>query len=520
MTTVRNILFIMADQLRWDHLGCSGHPALKTPNIDALAARGVRFTNAYVQAGICGPARMSFYTGLYVSSHGSTMNGVPLAAGIPTMGDYLRPLGLRVALAGKTHMTADREGMARLGLDPAADHGVLVSECGFEPFLRDDGLHPDQVVDPALAYNAFLRGRGYDSANPWHDFANSAAGPDGSVLSGWYLRHASLPARVRAEDSETEWMTDRAIDFIEAQGDAPWCLHLSYIKPHWPYMAPAPYHDMYAPGDAPGPVRSEAERRDAHPVFAAFMQHEESVNFSQQVVRDCVTPTYMGLVRQIDDALGRLFAVLEKAGRWDDTLVVFTSDHGDYLGDHWLGEKELFHDASVKVPLIAALPGGARGAVSDRLVETIDLVPTFIEAAGGAAPHHMLDGRSLMPLLRGEAVADWRNAAVAELDYAIRPARSALGLGPSEARAWMLRTGRWKYVEYLNFRPQLFDMEEDPDELVDLGEDGHYSAIAAELHEELFDWMARRRIRRTMSDETVGKRTGTSKDRGFIYGVW
>ena len=118
--TVRNILFIMCDQLRWDYLSCAGHPHLKTPNIDALAARGVRFTRAYVQSPVCGPSRMSFYTGRYVGSHGATWNGVPLKVGEMTLGDYLRPLGVQAVLAGKTHMRADVEGMRRLGIDPGS----------------------------------------------------------------------------------------------------------------------------------------------------------------------------------------------------------------------------------------------------------------------------------------------------------------------------------------------------------------------------------------------------------------
>ncbi len=176
---VRNILFVMADQLRWDHLGCAGHRTIQTPVIDALAACGVRFTNAYAQAAVCGPSRMSFYTGLSVANHGSTWNGVPLAVGTPTMGTYLRTLGLRVAVAGKTHMTADRDGAARLGLEGVI--GVQEREAGFEPYCRDDGLHPSQFVSADLAYNRYLNAEGYEGSNPWHDFANAAAGPKGEI---------------------------------------------------------------------------------------------------------------------------------------------------------------------------------------------------------------------------------------------------------------------------------------------------------------------------------------------------
>lgn len=524
MTVIRNILFIMADQLRADYLSCTGHPTLKTPNIDALARRGVLFDRAYCQAPVCGPSRMSFYTGRYMASHGATYNGVPLRATELTIGDYLRPLGYRVALIGKTHMKADAEGLRRLGVDPRSSPGVLASECGFEPVERDDGLHPDQGLDPDLAYNRWLRSKGYDGDNPWHDWANAAESEQGNILSGWLLRHARLPARIREADSETPYMTDRAIDFIRAQGEQPWCLHLSYIKPHWPYIAPAPYHNLYGPADMIPARRSAAEQRDPHPVVGAFMQHEESVNFSQDAIRDTVVPTYMGLVKQLDDHLGRLFAAMDSAGRMRDTLIVLTSDHGDYLGDHWLGEKELFHEASVRIPMILCHPGAeadaTRGRVDHSLVEAIDLAPTFLDAAGGAAQPHRLEGLSLLPKLCGAPTPDWRDAAFSECDYAFRPARPLLGLGPDQARAWMIRTERWKYIAYEGFRPQLFDLVADPDEFADLGRSAGHAAIRAGLEARLFTWLRRRRIRTTMTDAEIEKRTGSARARGILFGVW
>jgi arylsulfatase A-like enzyme len=167
MGTVRNILFIMTDQLRADYLSCMGHPSLETPHLDNLAARGVRFTRAYSQAPVCGPSRMSFYTGRYMFSHGSNWNGVPLNLGERTMGEYLRPLGLRTVLVGKTHFVADSEGMRRVGLDPESRDGVLFGEGGFEPLERDDGLHAQQSLNPNLAYNNYLRSHGFEGENPW-----------------------------------------------------------------------------------------------------------------------------------------------------------------------------------------------------------------------------------------------------------------------------------------------------------------------------------------------------------------
>jgi len=524
MSDVRNILFIMCDQLRADYLSCAGHPTLETPNIDALAARGVMFERAYTQSPVCGPSRMSFYTGRYVASHGATWNGVPLDAGEWTMGDYLRPLGLKTVLVGKTHMAADLEGMARLGIDPGSNLGVRVSECGFEPYERDDGLIPSGGAAPDLAYNKWLNAHGYAGDNPWHDFANSAEGPDGEILSGWEMRHARLPARVKAEHSETPYMTDRAIDFMAEAGDEPWCLHLSFIKPHWPYVAPAPYNDMYGPNQILSPNRSAAERDAPHDVVGAYMKHDESVSFQRDETRDTVIPVYMGLIKQIDDELGRLFAQMEKTGRLDDTLIVLTSDHGDYLGDHWLGEKELFHEESVRLPMIVVDPSAAaeatRGTKSEALVEAIDLIPTFIEAVGGAVKAQRLEGRSLLALLRESEVPPWRDAVFSEIDYAFRGARLDLGVAPNQALAWMMRTARWKYIFYQGFAPQLFDLEADPDEQHDLGQSADHADIRAELHEGLFDWLRQRRSRRTISDEMVVKRTDTSKSRGFLIGKW
>ena len=139
MAAVRNLLFIMCDQLRYDYLSSAGHPTLKTPHIDALATRGVRFSNAFCTSAVCGPSRMSFYTGRYAATHGSTWNGVPLPVDELTLGDHLRPLGLRVALAGKTHFTPDFAGMKRLGLDPASPDTLLLRQGGFEPFDHYEG---------------------------------------------------------------------------------------------------------------------------------------------------------------------------------------------------------------------------------------------------------------------------------------------------------------------------------------------------------------------------------------------
>ncbi|MGC2517570.1 MAG: alkaline phosphatase family protein [Burkholderiales bacterium] len=522
MATVRNILFVMCDQLRADHLSCYGHPRLKTPNIDRIAALGTRFTRCYVQGPICGPSRMSFYTGRYVMSHGATWNFVPLPAGERTLGDYLRQAGLRTAVAGKTHAAADAEGIERLGLHPREGKGLLVAEAGFEPLARDDGIVTEKRAEWAHSrYNEFLKAKGYPGGNPWHDFANSGANPDGSLASGWHMRNARLPARVPEADSETAWTTDRAIEFIREQAEQPWCLHLSYIKPHWPYIAPAPYHSIFGPEDCAAPLRDPREREDAHPVFRAFRGHPAGRAFSREEVRRNVVPTYMGLVKQIDDHLGRVLVCLKKFGRMDDTLIVFTSDHGDYLGDHWLGEKELFYEQSVRVPLIISDPSpqALRGATSDALVEAIDLLPTFIDALGRPVPGHILEGHSLLPLLHG-GPASSRQAVFSELDYSFYAARRELGVAPLCARAVMARTQDWKLVHYDAFPPQLFDLRTDPQELEDLGANSGTAHARRQLQEHMFEWMRARRNRITMSDAQGLGSSGNAGAGGVIIGEW
>jgi arylsulfatase A-like enzyme len=187
---------------------------------------------------------MSFYTGRYVRSHGATWNGFPLRVGEPTLGDHLREAGAECVLVGKTHMIPDTEGMTRLGLDPESIIGVRVAECGFDPFERDDGMHPEGYYDQNPPYDEYLRAQGLDGDNPWGEWANSAEGDDGELLSGWLMQYADRAARVPEEHSETPYLTRRGIDFMEGAGERPWLCHLSYIKPHWPYIVPSPYHDM------------------------------------------------------------------------------------------------------------------------------------------------------------------------------------------------------------------------------------------------------------------------------------
>ncbi len=524
MTSERpNILFVMYDQLRFDYLGCAGHPHLETPNFDRVAAMGVRFSNAYAQSTICGSSRMSFYTGRYASSHGAQWNGFPLRVGEMTLGDHLRALEMDCWLIGKTHMRADAAGMARLGLSPDSVIGARQAECGFDVWARDDGLWaegPDGFYDERRSpYNEYLKSKGYDGNNPWADYAN--AGADGyNIASGWMLANAKRPANIREEDSETPWLTGEAIRFLD-QAKAPWCAHISYIKPHWPYIVPAPYHALYGRNHVPAANRHPQERANPHPIYAAFMDSKVAAAFQQDKVRETVIPAYMGLIKQCDDQLGRLLDYLEATDRLSNTMIVLTSDHGDYLGDHWLGEKDLFHDPSVKIPMIVYDPrpeaDAARGTVCDALVEAIDLAATFVETAGGTVPDHIIEGRSLVPFLHGDKPAEWRDVAISEYDYSATSICTRLGLSPRDARLFMVFDGRHKLIHAEGgFRPMLFDLEEDPNEFHDLGDSPVHRDVVARLYEHLAKWGRRLSQRVTRSDVDIAAMRGRSLRRGIL----
>ena len=271
--------------------------------------------------------------------------------------------------------------------------------------------------------------------------------------------------------------------------------------------------------------RNLAELENAHPVVAAYRQHEESVSFSSDDCVRVVRPAYQGLIRQLDDHLGRLFDYMEGAGLMKNTLIVFTADHGDFLGDHWLGEKELFYDTVQRVPFIVMDPSGeadaTRGQALDHMVESVDLVPTVLRALDAPRPAHRLEGRELQEVLHGLPDGQpWRDCVYSELDYSFRQARLLRGKTPRNARAWSLRTDRWRYVYWLDEPEQLYDLQADPEEFQDLGTSAAYAEVRGALRHRLLEWMLRGRTRTTMSDEAVERATNAHKRAGVYFGQW
>ena len=517
----------MCDQLRADYLSCYGHPHLNTPNIDKLAKMGVLFNNAYCQAPLCGPSRASFYTGRYLTSHGAVANVDPLKLGERSLGDYLKELKYRTILVGKSEVRANKEALEGIHLDQHTEKRISLLQGGFEYFDRLEGIYTDQIVPDNLDYNDYLLSMGYEGKNPWENWTNSAFDECGKKVSGWKMRNANLPAAVAEEHSETAYTTGCALDFLSAVGKKDrWCLHLSYIKPHWPYIVPSPYHSIYKREHILPVVRDSLENKSPHPVLKAFQDELYSQNFSRDEVRERVIPAYMGLIKQVDDHLGRVFKKLKSMGIMESTLIIFTSDHGDYLGDHWLGEKDLFHEPSVRIPLIVYDPdkraNNSRGSLNEEFVESVDILPTIIEFAGGKVCKQRVEGKSLLSFTREiEILNQKRDYTISQIDYSDRGPRVSLNLHPYDCRAHMIRNKEWKYILHEKFRPQLYDMKNDPEELFDLGDFAEYSSVRDEMHEIIFTWFRKRLIRTEMDYDSLFE-MGVERDEkmGILIGHW
>jgi arylsulfatase A-like enzyme len=233
----------------------------------------------------------------------------------------------------------------------------------------------------------------------------------------------------------------------------------------------------------------------------------------------------MGLIKQADDQMGRLFNWLEETGRMDDTMIVLTSDHGDFLGDHWMGEKTFFHDTSTRVPLIIYDPSEAadatRGTVCDALVECIDFAPTFLDVAGGEPADHILEGESLLPILHGERSETSRDYVICEYDFSATPVAHLNDIAVRDAVMFMVADKRWKLIHFEGgHRPMLFDLENDPQELEDLGNSAEHETVIDAMYARLFEWTRRQSQRTTRSEEQLIEMRTKTRKRGVVIGVY
>lgn len=476
-----NVLLITLDQFRADCLGVAGHPVVQTPNLDRLAEQGVRFTHHFANCAPCGPSRASLLTGLWQSNHRVTNNGAPLADHLPMLPRMLRQHGYDPVLFGYTDTTLDP---ATLAPDDERRTSYEQPMPGFSTgILLDDDIG---------AWIDWLAEQGYDTPADHRQIYEPAdvAVPEGRGAT-W------RPASYRAEHTESAFITTKVLEWLDEPGraDEPFCVHLSYLRPHPPYLAPAPYNDMFDPASVPAPMRQATMTDEAalHPFVAGALSIVPAP--ADELDQRQLQATYFGMIAEVDAQVGRLLDGLDERGLHDDTIVVLTSDHGEQLGDHWLIEKLGFFDQSYRIPLIIRWPSmtGRPGRTIDAFTENVDITPTLLDLVG-APPSPFCDGASLRPFLdtdfEGVAAPDrWRVAAHHEYDF--REPTSTLiedvfGIRQDQCAVSVWRGRHHKYVHFAGgLRPLLFDLDTDPGELVDLSLEPGHQAIALECAQAL-----------------------------------
>jgi arylsulfatase A-like enzyme len=493
MPTPRKVLFISADQWRGECLSARGHPVVRTPHLDALAADGTLFSRHYTVTSPCGPARASLQTGMYLMNHRAGRNGTPLDRRHTNMALEARALGFDPTLFGYTDTSADPRGLAPG--DPA-----LRTYEGPLPGYRIGRLFPDHMA----AWMADLRAKGYDVAGRKDVYRPR---PGAVAPEGRGFRH--IPTLYKAEDSDTAFQTREILDWMGAHRDEDWFLHCVFLRPHPPVVTPEPYNALYDPASVPMPQRRATPDEEAaqHPLLRAWIDYLGQPNsYDEHNPHNLVTQPelelrqmracYYGMVNEVDDAVGRIVAHLKATGEYEHTLIVFTCDHGEMGGDHYAWGKELYFDPSFHIPLVVRDPrpeaDAARGRQVRAFTESVDVLPTVLEWLGGKAPAQC-DGRSLLPFTAGRTPARWREEVHMELDFRAGPwskfdCESALGLLPDECQLAILRGERWKYVHCAALPPLLFDLQEDPHEFHDLANDPAHREVLLQMAQKMLSW--------------------------------
>lgn len=424
-----NLLFILSDEHSPKALGCVGHPFVRTPNLDALAARGTRFSAASTPSPICVPARAALATGQPLHRLGRYFdNADPYEGGVRSWHHALREAGHRVVSIGKLHFRGA----------PGDDHGLSEEQLAMHVvdgkgdllgLIRDDGMAPRGGA-------AKLSG---------------SAGPGESDYTR-YDRDITAAAQV--------WLREEA-----PRRDRPWCLFVSLVTPHFPLVAPPEHYYIYR--DLPAPKQYGRSERPQHPFIADYagtMAYDSHVRDAATVQR--MLAGYYGLVSFMDEQVGKILRCLDDCGLGDATRVLYSSDHGDNVGARGLWGKSTMYEESVGVPMILAGEGVAAGAVVGTPVSLTDVHATVLEAVGVAEPPPP-GSASLFGVATGAAPAD-------------RAALSEYHATGSREGAFMLRDRRHKYVRYVSYPAQLFDLERDPEELADLaGDPSHAATLAA-----------------------------------------
>lgn len=460
-----NVLFVTADQWRADALSRAGHPAVRTPVIDALARRGTWFTNHWASCLPCGPSRASLLTGQYLMNHRSVRNGTPLDARHPNLARSVRAAGWSPQLFGYTDTTVDPRGLPPDDARLFTYEGVLP---GFDEQLRfRDAVMPDWL--------SWLHELGYR--------------PGEGAFAAYQGDPGTWEAPAAAEHSDTTFHVDRVIDHLRTAPSG-FFLHASLFRPHPPLFAARRWLDAVDLDRVPDPSAAPTtthpylqwwQRRCAQPGY--LLGHDEDLTALSPARRRALIGAYLALVAEVDHALGRLLEAVAARPDGERTLVIVTSDHGEQLGDQGLWGKGGWFDSSWRIPLIVAGPGVAAGRRVSAPTEAVDLAPSILRWLDLPVPTTM-DGRDLGPWLRGEVPTSWRDSVVWELDFRDVPHRSAeraLGLPPDASSLCVLRTERYKYVHFDALPPLLYDLAEDPDEQVDRAADPALAGVRADL---------------------------------------
>ncbi len=434
-----NIVVIMADQLAPQFTGAYGHPIAKTPHLDALAARGMRFDAAYCNSPLCAPSRFAFMPGQLISRIAAYDNASEFRASVPTFAHYLTALGYRTCLSGKMHFVGPDQ---KHGFQDRVTTDIYPSDFAWTP----DWEAPDERID-----------KWYHNMQTVKESGEAVA-----TFQTDYDDEVDFAAR--------RWLIDRGRDRA-AGNDAPFALVASFIHPHDPYVAKPEWWNHYSdddidlPSPAPDP-QDPFSQRIMDGIEASYVPLTQ-----QETIR--ARRAYLANVSYFDSKIGSVVKALEDIGELDDTIVIVTADHGDMLGERGLWYKMNFFEHSARVPLVMVGPGVARGTASNAC-SLVDLLPTFLEIAGGGADMlgEPVDGRSLMPLARGEA--DPEDEAIGEYCAEM-----------TAAPVFMIRRGTLKYIHCDLDPPQLYDLGIDPGERMNVATDPAYADQAASFAAEV-----------------------------------
>jgi arylsulfatase A-like enzyme len=423
-----NIVYFFSDQHRFDTLGCYGHPHVQTPNLDFIASEGMRFDRAYTACALCSPARASLLTGLYPHNHGmlaniADFNGVFGNSLLDKKGypEYLSAADYHIGYTGKWHLS---------GQGNKSFWKMDQWHSGYQKYLQDNGIQYDIATDEVQPLE-------------W--------GGDAP-----FFGKSAVPAKHHHDG----WVADRCIEMIHdfAKSDQPFMICAAFRGPHFPTAVPEPYDTMYNPADVP-------MWGNFHETFAdkPIVQQKELLRWNTSHLTwpdwQKVIAAYWGYCTYIDAQIGRVIDELKRLELDEETIFIYSSDHGDMQGSHRLFNKgwNMYEECN-RIPLLIRWPGvTAPGSVCDEFVNLTDLMPTMLEMGEAAIPEH-IDGRSLVPLLNRQKPEDWPDDAYVEFN----------GYESSLASIRMVRTKKWKYVYNPVSIDELYDMESDPHELYNL----------------------------------------------------